>query len=106
MAERLHDRCDGKGVGDLVDGPEPGPDVTDVARGREVHDVVNELGCGLDARVCDKEAEKVDLILCKLEFLWIECAAISRGCCKELAGPKKALFNVLVPEDGVINERF
>ena len=76
MTKRLHDRGDGEGVGDLVDSPKPGPDISDVARGREVHDVVDELGRGLDASVCDEEAEKVDLVLCKLELLRIECAAV------------------------------
>ena len=99
MTERLHDRSDGKGVGDLVDGSEPGPDISDVAGAGEVHDVVSELGCGLDAIVCDEESQEVDLLLGRLKLFWIEGATISGGCCQELTGPKEALLNVLVSED-------
>ena len=106
MTERLHDRGDGKGVGDLVDGSEPGPDVSDVAGAGEVHDVVDELGRGLDAIVCDHETKKVDFLLGKLELFWIVGAAISGGCCQKLASPEKTLLNVLVPKDGVINAGF
>ena len=54
----------------------------------------------LDAIICDHEAEEVNFSEAKLEFLWVEAAAISGEPSEEVSGSEEVVFYVVIINDG------
>ena len=103
MTEGSHDRGDSEGVGQLVDGSKPGPDISDVAGSREAEDVVQELPCWFDSSLGDGEAKKIDIIGAKLKLLGVERTTALGSLLQELADPEEVLLDGVVMNNGIIN---
>ena len=69
MTEGIHHWSNSEGVGDLVDGSEPGSDVSDAARCGEAEDVVQELFGWLDPISSQLKTQKVDIMRTELKLI-------------------------------------
>ena len=101
MTEGIHHWSNSEGIGDLVDGSEPRPDVSDTVGGGEAEDVVQELLGWLDPVSSQFEAQKVDVI--EAELLRIERAATSSSFLQKLTDSEEVLLNRSIIEHGVVH---
>ena len=98
MTKRSHNWSDSEGVGDLVNGSKPGPDVGDAAWSREAEDVVQKLLGWLDPTSSQLKAQKVDIMRAELKLLGIECTASSRSLLQKPADSVEVLLDCSIVE--------
>ena len=103
MSEGLHlwGRC--KCIVDLSNSAVPATHVSDIAWSRKGEDVVNELFGGLDASVCNLEAQIFHGVFCKLELLGVEDDPLARTALEERANLVEVLPDIRGPQNGIIN---
>ena len=103
MSEWDHFRGRCKCIVDLSNSAVPATHVSDIAWSRKGEDVVNELFGGLDASVCNLEAQIFHGVFCKLELLGVEDDPLARTALEERANLVEVLPDIRGPQNGIIN---
>ena len=103
MTEWQHGWRNSKRVADLGYGAKEAADISDVGRGGEGEDVLNEPVHGLDTLLCQFESQEVNSLGGELEFVGVEDDSLPATGVQELTAAKELVLNCFIPEEIVIN---